>query len=95
MISSISPSGFERLVREAVSMRGGSAGRTPVLARRIMNPLKSNDRIQLEDGISTAEGLLQRTKVPGEGKKPTGVAAEIARALSEARQRLAALSSTA
>jgi hypothetical protein len=68
------------------SRRGGSAGRTPVLVRRIFDELKSTDKNVVMDGIATAEWLLKKTQVAGDGKVRTGIALEIATALEAAQK---------
>jgi hypothetical protein len=72
-------------------MRGGSAGRNPVLVRRIFDQFKSNDKAQIEDGIASAEWLLENTRVSGDGKSRKGIAAEIADAVEDAKKTLASL----
>jgi len=72
-------------------MPSGSASRTPVLVRRIMDPLRSKNKAVLQDGIATANWLLKNTQVSGNGKQRTGVAAEIADAVRDAEMTLASL----
>ena len=69
-------------------VRSGSAGRAPVLVRRIFDELKSANKEIVKDGIATAEWLLKNTQVAGDGKARTGMALEIVTALEIAKKTL-------
>jgi hypothetical protein len=70
------------------AIRGGDSSRNPVIRRRVLDPLERCDGNQVVDGIETAEWLLENIRLPGEGKKRTGVAKQIQDALTVAKRRV-------
>ncbi len=60
-------------------IRGGSASRNPVILRRVLDPLRSDDARRAADGCEIADWLLSTVHVPKEVK------AEIEGAVAAAR----------
>lgn len=67
-------------------MRGGSSSRTPVLLRRILEPLASDDLTYVRHGVDLANWLFANVKLPGSKKHP-GVRQEIEAAIATAKQK--------
>jgi hypothetical protein len=69
-------------------IRGGDASRVPVLLRRILEPMKRTDKIQVQEAINAANWLLKNVKLPGDGRKVDGVAKQIRNAIDDAERRI-------
>lgn len=72
------------------AMKGGDSSRTPVIRRRVLDPMERSDHSQVNEGIETAKWLLDNVRLPGEGKKKSGVAKQIYDAIVDAERRLIA-----
>jgi hypothetical protein len=59
-------------------VQGGDSSRTPVLFRRILEPLGSGDPGQVQNGIETVRWLLGNVTLPGDVRKQIGAALESA-----------------
>lgn len=68
------------------AMRGGTSSRNPVLLRRIIDPLNSDDVETAKHGITLAAWLLANVKLPGSKKHPS-VVQEIEAAIAAAKLR--------
>lgn len=65
-------------------MRSGSSARNPVIIRRILDPLASDDPRWAAEGIEIARWFLANVQVPGKPSDP-GVAQQIQDAIEAAR----------
>lgn len=65
-------------------MRSGSSARNPVIIRRILKPLASDDPHSATEGIEIARWFLANVQVPGKPSDP-GVAQQIRDAIEAAR----------
>jgi hypothetical protein len=66
---------------------GGSSARNPVILRRILDPLASDDREWAAEGIEIAEWFLANVVVPRGTPTDQGVREEIEAAIAAAKQK--------
>lgn len=67
------------------SAPGGIAARNPVILRRNLDPMKSDNPKWRQEGIELAEWILENVKLPGSKKNP-GIIQEIEEAIAEAKK---------
>lgn len=65
---------------------GGSASVNPVIIRRILDPLESDDRNWAAEGVEVATWFLANVQVPGRPGSP-GVRQQIEQVMAEARRK--------
>ncbi|WP_191555636.1 HEPN domain-containing protein [Brevundimonas aurantiaca] len=68
------------------ALRSGSSARNPVIVRRILQPLESDDPSWAAEGVEIARWFLAKVKVPGSAKDP-GVGQQITDAIETARKK--------
>ncbi|MCI4591120.1 HEPN domain-containing protein [Sphingobium sp. BYY-5] len=67
------------------SIRGGSSSRNPVIIRRILDPLESDDPKWAAEGVELARWFLANVKVPKGSAADPGVTEQITAAIDAAR----------
>ncbi|QYE37213.1 HEPN domain-containing protein (plasmid) [Polymorphobacter sp. PAMC 29334] len=69
------------------SMQGGSSSRNPVIIRRILDPLASDDRDWAAEGVELAEWFMANVQLPSGSVASPGVIQQINAAIDKAKIR--------